>query len=96
MDRLRPTDAGGSGRGQAPNDLPADARKQLRYFETLITISPVAIVMVDRDTRVTLWNPAAERLFGYTADEAMGRDIDELVDDHPEVRDEATSSSVEA
>ena len=31
-----------------------------------------AIFEVDRDNRITLWNPAAERLFGYTEAEAVG------------------------
>jgi PAS domain S-box-containing protein len=28
---------------------------------------------------VTTWNPAAERLFGWTREEAIGRHFDELV-----------------
>lgn len=35
--------------------------------------SPLAIVALDADVRVTLWNPAAERLFGWRASEAVGR-----------------------
>ncbi len=31
------------------------------------------------DNRVASWNPAAERLFGYTAEEAAGRNLDDLV-----------------
>ena len=38
-----------------------------------------AFVTVDGDGRVTGWNPAAERTFGYRCDEALGRRIDELV-----------------
>ncbi len=32
-----------------------------------------ALVMLDSRGRVRFWNPAAERLFGYTAEEAMGQ-----------------------
>jgi PAS domain S-box-containing protein len=85
-----------SGERHTENELSADARTQRRYFETLIDVSPVAIVMVDRQLRVTLWNPAAERLFGYTAEEALGHDLDGLVANHPEVRDEAAAYSAEA
>ena len=35
--------------------------------------SPLAIVALDANVRVTLWNPAAERLFGWHASEALGR-----------------------
>jgi hypothetical protein len=38
-----------------------------------------AIVMVDGESRVILWNPAAEQMFGYTASEIMGRPIHDLV-----------------
>src|ERR1700722_8934438 len=41
-------------------------------FEALIQSSPLAIVSLDLNSRVTLWNPAAERLFGWTAAEALG------------------------
>ena len=33
--------------------------------------SPLPIITYDREHRVTLWNPAAARLFGWTAAEAM-------------------------
>ncbi|MFS2293974.1 MAG: PAS domain-containing protein, partial [Actinomadura sp.] len=32
-----------------------------------------AIVAVDQRHRVTVWNPAAERMFGWTAEEMVGR-----------------------
>ena len=34
---------------------------------------------MDADERVTDWNPAAAELFGYSAEEALGRPVDELV-----------------
>ena len=34
---------------------------------------------MDSDERVTDWNPAAADLFGYSAEEALGRPIDDLV-----------------
>lgn len=39
-----------------------------------------AVIVGDLDTgRIVLWNPAAERLFGWTASEAIGRPIEILV-----------------
>ena len=57
-----------------------DARdREKQYYEALVTLSPTAIVTMDPEERVTSWNPAAERLFGWSEAEAVGRGIDELV-----------------
>ncbi len=42
-------------------------------LEALVQASPVSIVLLDRDGTVRLWNPAAERVFGWNADEVVGR-----------------------
>jgi len=41
-----------------------------------------AIIVVDEDARVTYWNPAAEKTFGYSNEEALGKDIHGLVVPH--------------
>ena len=41
----------------------------------LLRAAPLAIVGVDRDGRVQLWTPAAERLFGWRDEEVVGRFI---------------------
>ncbi|MFA6242902.1 MAG: PAS domain S-box protein, partial [Candidatus Hydrogenedentales bacterium] len=38
-----------------------------------------AIVMMDNAGRVSYWNPAAERTFGYTREEIIGRDLHTLI-----------------
>jgi PAS domain S-box-containing protein len=35
---------------------------------------PIAIVIMGIDNRIISWNPAAEEVFGFTAEEAMGRE----------------------
>ena len=45
---------------------------QKRNLEPLLELSPTAIVITDLEAIVVAWNPAAERLFGYTAEEALG------------------------
>jgi PAS domain S-box-containing protein len=37
------------------------------------------IILVDDEARVIYWNPAAEKTFGYSAEEATGKDVHELV-----------------
>jgi PAS domain S-box-containing protein len=44
----------------------------------VVEVMADAVIGTDREYRVTLWNPAAERLYGYSAEEAMGRPAREL------------------
>lgn len=53
------------------------AEEQLRA--TIETTPDVAIQWFDEQGRVLLWNHAAERMFGFTAAEAMGRTLDQLI-----------------
>ena len=57
----------------------SEVERQRQYLESLVAISPAAVVVMDADERVTEWNPAAAELFGYSAEEALGRPIDDLV-----------------
>jgi PAS domain S-box-containing protein len=38
-----------------------------------------AIIVVDNQAKVTYWNPAAEKVFGYTIEEVFGKNIHDLV-----------------
>jgi PAS domain S-box-containing protein len=73
------------------NGLADELERQKRYFESLLEISPVAVVTTDLDTTVTSWNPEAERLFGYARDEAVGRRVDDLIAGSDELRAEAAA-----
>jgi PAS domain S-box-containing protein len=46
---------------------------------TLVEHSADAIIARSADGRVTSWNPAAERLFGYSAAEMIGRTVSRVV-----------------
>ena len=70
-----------------------EIQRQRRYYETLVQSSPIAIALLDPEANVTSWNPAAERLFGYTAEEAIGRNIDDLVAITQETRTEASAQT---
>jgi PAS domain S-box-containing protein len=65
-----------------------ELRRQKEYFEALVLNSPVAIAIMDLDEKVVSWNPAAERLFGYSQAQAVGRSIDDLVAGTPEMHAE--------
>ena len=70
----------------------AEIRRQKQYFETLVEISPAAVITMDRGAIVSGWNPAATRLLGYQADEALGRHVDDLVF-RPEDREEGQATT---
>lgn len=38
-----------------------------------------AIVSIDQDGKIIEWNPAAERIFGYSRELSLGRDLTELI-----------------
>jgi PAS domain S-box-containing protein len=59
--------------------LYTEAQRQKEYFETVVTNSPVAIVTLETNGRITSFNPAFERLFGYSQEEGIGHDLDELI-----------------
>jgi PAS domain S-box-containing protein len=47
-------------------------RQSEELFRALITSSPLPIVSIDLSGTVRLWNPAAERVFGWSASEVLG------------------------
>jgi PAS domain S-box-containing protein len=50
-----------------------------RRYRQLTEAALDGIIVTDQQGRITLFNPAAERIFGYTAAEALGRVLDDLV-----------------
>ncbi len=50
-------------------------RKTSRLLSTLIRESPLPIVSLDQTAKVTSWNPAATRLFGWTEEEIIGKEL---------------------
>ena len=58
--------------------------RNIERMAKLTETSTDAIIVVDRDLRIVLWNPGAERMFGYTAREAIGQHHKILLTDTPE------------
>ncbi len=65
---------------------------RLKYMESVFHNGPVAIVTLDRDHRIVDWNPGAQEIFGYSKDEALDRDLDDLVSG-PDVDHEARANT---
>jgi PAS domain S-box-containing protein len=68
------------------NRIERELRRQKEYYEALFVNNPVAVVTVERHGNVLSWNPAAEKLFGYTSEEALGQNVDDLVATDESVR----------
>ena len=58
-----------------------DLRRSEGRLHAVIDSSPLAIAEVDLESRVIRWNPAAERIFGWTQEEMLGRTDAPMVPD---------------
>lgn len=48
-------------------------------LEQLVAAVGDAIIVSDAQGNITLWNPAAERIFGFTRSEALGQSLDLII-----------------
>ncbi len=55
------------------------AEEECAYARAIIASSDDAIVSCTLEGIITSWNPASERVFGYTAAEAVGKPIDIII-----------------
>jgi PAS domain S-box-containing protein len=62
-------------RKQAENALRDSEEQQRLYINRL----PIACILWSNDFKAQSWNPAAERIFGYSEAEALGRSANELI-----------------
>lgn len=74
----------GHAASEAPVPPPADradpgAQVEHRFQRLLEGVHAVAVQGYDRHRRVIFWNEASTRLYGYTAAEAMGRQLEDLI-----------------
>lgn len=59
--------------------LEAEREQLLARLELQFDNMPVGCLLTDADLRITDWNPAAERIFGWSREEAMGKNSLKLV-----------------
>jgi PAS domain S-box-containing protein len=74
---------------EALRDSESELSRQKAYYQELLQLSPVAIVTLDMDELVLSWNPAAEKLFGFEEEEAVGRVLDDLLFPTKALREES-------
>jgi PAS domain S-box-containing protein len=59
--------------------LEKQIEKRRRYLEGVLACAPDAIITLDGQHRVQEWNQGAERLFGFPREEALGRNVDDMI-----------------
>jgi PAS domain S-box-containing protein len=60
----------------------ADAR--VAFQSSILEQAPNVVIALDKDYRITFWNDGASRIFGWAADEVLGRVATDLLMLHPE------------
>jgi PAS domain S-box-containing protein len=56
-----------------------ELRQSEERTRLVLDTAPDAFITLDRDGHITTWNAAAERMFGWTREEAAGRTMRELI-----------------
>jgi protein-histidine pros-kinase len=56
-----------------------DLAESLERMKAVLESSQDALLVLDHQARMVEWNPAAERMFGYSRDEVLGRRVVEII-----------------
>ncbi len=48
-------------------------------LEAFVRAAGDAIIVAGSDGKISLWNPAAERIFGFTSEETLGQSLDLII-----------------
>ncbi len=65
----------------------SELRMTSERLRVLIDEAPLAVLVIDNDARVLHWNPEAEKMFLWTADEVVGKPLPLVPDDERESYD---------
>lgn len=76
-----PADPGDPHRPDRPDAAPHGSGETLRE---IVESMPYACMINDESFRITAWNPAAERMFGWAASDILGRDSVALITPEPD------------
>jgi PAS domain S-box-containing protein len=71
---LRETNVGSAGSGMKTSNL-----KTFAGYQQFVEALGDAVIICDSDGLIRVWNAAAERFFGFTPAEALGRSLDLII-----------------
>lgn len=75
------------------------AQERLRHttetIEALIRSSPLGVIGLTSDGRVELWSPSAERIFGWKAEEVLGRALPIVPEERQDEHDALLAKALE-
>ncbi|NOY58367.1 MAG: PAS domain S-box protein [Calditrichaeota bacterium] len=60
-------------------EMVQDLRESEQRYRSIVEFAADAIISIDRDKKVTSWNKGAQNIFGYSEEEAVAREIDDLI-----------------
>jgi len=69
-----------------------EIRRQKDLLDSLLKQSPIAMVINDKSNTITVVNPAFEKLFGFSRDEAIGKRLEDILP-APEVANEIVTNT---
>jgi PAS domain S-box-containing protein len=77
----------------------AKLRDQADVLRAVVDDSPLAVIVLDIDLLISRWNPSAERIFGWSADEVLGKSYgvvipEERRDEHARMRADSIAGKV--
>ncbi len=60
-------------------DMIKDLRESEQRYRSIVEFAVDAIITIDTDFRITSWNRGASNIFGYTENEALDQNLDDLI-----------------
>jgi len=70
-----------------------EIRETEAWYRGIIGAAPIGMLVVDETGRIVLSNSDAERIFDYSADELIGKSVDDLVPEHVKLKHPAMRNS---
>mgnify|MGYP001443643970 CR=1 FL=1 len=61
------------------SELEEDLKASEERFHAISNSAMAAIILMDELGKIVYWNPSAERIFGYTEEEAIGKEMEKLI-----------------